>query len=94
MLPRLTYSNTHRTSHQESRLRFLIFLGDLVSVLVSCRALVGGACSDGSHCGALALNLNNPLSNANWNIGASNSYKIGAITKDTIFLHRRALKYV
>lgn len=35
------------------------------------RALVGGNSNNGLHVGALALNLNNALSNANWNIGSA-----------------------
>lgn len=35
------------------------------------RALVGGICSSGLLVGALALNVNNALSNANWNIGSA-----------------------
>ena len=37
-------------------------------------ALVGGNCNNGSNCGGSALNLNNSVSNANWNIGSSHSY--------------------
>ncbi len=35
------------------------------------RALAGGNCNNGFHDGALYLNVNNAVSNANWNIGAA-----------------------
>lgn len=62
-------------------------------VSVPCPALVGGNCNNGFHVGCLALNVNNAVSNANWNIGAATSYKNGRLTKGIIFLHRRRLKY-
>ena len=40
----------------------------------SCYALVGGDCLHGLHVGPFALNLNNAVSNTNWNIGAAHSY--------------------
>lgn len=43
----------------------------MVYVLGLFRALVGGNSNNGLHVGALALNLNNALSNANWNIGSA-----------------------
>ena len=46
-----------------------IILGEMVSALASFRALVGGNSNNALHVGALALNVNNALSNANWNIG-------------------------
>ena len=36
-------------------------------------AIRGGASSHGALCGVFCSNLNNPASNANWNIGSSNS---------------------
>ncbi len=48
-----------------------IILGEMVSALASFRALVGGNSNNALHVGALALNVNNALSNANWNIGAA-----------------------
>ena len=48
-----------------------IFLGERVSALASFRALVGGASNNALHVGALALNVNNAVSNVNWNIGAA-----------------------
>ena len=35
------------------------------------RALVGGNSNNALHVGALALNVNNAVSNVNWNIGAA-----------------------
>nr|DAJ11654.1 MAG TPA: hypothetical protein [Caudoviricetes sp.] len=35
------------------------------------RALVGGNCNNGLHVGASCVNLNNLVSNSNWNIGAA-----------------------
>ena len=46
-------------------------LGLLGYALGPFRALVGGNCNNGLHVGALALNVNNALSNANWNIGSA-----------------------
>lgn len=43
----------------------------MVYALGPFRALVGGNSNNGLHVGALALNLNNALSNANWNIGSA-----------------------
>ena len=58
------------------------------------RALVGGNCNNGLHVGALALNVNNALSNANWNIGAAFILFIRSINlKPFLFLHPWALKY-
>ena len=37
-------------------------------------ALVGGNCNNGLHVGPSYLNLNNAVSNANWNIGPSQPY--------------------
>ncbi len=34
----------------------------------------GGNSNNGAHCGAFYVNLNNTASNANWNIGAAQSY--------------------
>lgn len=48
-----------------------IFLGEMVSALASFRALVGGNSNNALHVGALALNVNNAVSNVNWNIGAA-----------------------
>ena len=36
----------------------------------------GGNSNNDAQCGAFYLNLNNTASNANWNIGASQSYPI------------------
>lgn len=38
------------------------------------RAIVGGNCNNGLHCGALCSNVNNLASNTNWNVGATKSY--------------------
>ena len=43
------------------------------------RAYVGGNSNNGLLCGAFAVNLNNTVSNADWNIGAA------------LFLHRWCL---
>ena len=40
------------------------------------RAIVGGNCNNGAKGGAFALNVNNAVSNTNWNIGAALSYQI------------------
>ena len=40
----------------------------------SCYALFGGSCDYGLKVGAFYLNLNNAVSNSNWNIGAALSY--------------------
>ncbi len=34
----------------------------------------GGNSNNSAHCGAFYVNLNNTASNANWNIGAAQSY--------------------
>ncbi len=39
-------------------------------------AIVGGNCNNGLLCGASTLNVNNLVSNSNWNIGAAHSYPI------------------
>ena len=40
------------------------------------RAIVGGNCNNRAHYGAFYVNLNNPLSNANWNNGAALPYSL------------------
>lgn len=58
-------------------------------------AIVGGNCNNGLHVGGSAVNLNNLVSNANWNIGAAPFLSIMEdLTKPTIFLHLRMLKYI
>ena len=55
-------------------------------------ARFGGAGNVGLHVGC-ALNLNNALSNSNWNYGLGFTYQIdGTITKYPIILNRRRLK--
>lgn len=57
------------------------------------RAIVGGNCNNGLLVGASCVNLNNLVSNSNWNIGAA-SFLLnnGSLTKHTILLHLRHLK--
>lgn len=58
------------------------------------RAIVGGNSENGLHCGASAVNLNNLVSNSNWNISAASFLSMyGILTKHTIFLHPGRLKY-
>lgn len=64
--------------------------GESVCVL----ALFGGNRGNGSKCGLSYWNVNNPATNVNTNIVASQSYQIMEhLTKSTFFLHRRVLKY-
>ena len=61
-------------------------------MLTGCFARFGSNGNNGLLVGC-ALNLNNALSNSNWNYGLGLTYQIdGIITKYPIILHRRRLK--
>lgn len=47
--------------------------------------LFGGNSNNGLKCGPVYCNLNNGLSNANWNYGAAQSIQFGTITKCPTF---------
>ena len=68
---------------------------DMTGESVCVLALFGGNRGNGSKCGLSYWNVNNPATNVNTNIVASQSYQnYGAFNqKHTFFLHRRVLKY-
>lgn len=50
-----------------------IFIGTLIARIVVAVAIVGGNCNNGAKVGSRYVNLNNTVSNAWWNNGASPS---------------------